>query len=1061
MVASVAVVLSVSSLSAGIDKATIAGSGVTGGLLVHLGCGDGRVTATLHVADSFLVNGIDTDPANVAKARRHIQSLGLYGKISVDAFDGEHLPYADNVVNLIVGERRGKVSETEIQRVLAPLGVAVIGGKTSREPWPKNIDEWTHFLHGPDNNAVCADSVVGPPRHMQWLADPLWIRHHGMLASVQAPVSAGGRLFYIMDKVWMGATANAPDWCLVARDAFNGKWLWEKRIPTWTDFRRGFRSGPAQVQRVLVADARNVYAVLSLNGPVSILDARTGRVVRVLPGTENTEEFVVHGGVVFAVVAAGKTEQAYGAKDARRGVPAEVANAKCVRAIDTKTGAALWQWPKGSTTNIIPMTLAASEDAVYCQNGDSVVRLDRRAGKPRWTTATRPVDWSKNKRGPKGVDRRLGWSVATLVVSDGVVLSTNGQELTALVADSGEILWRAETSPTFLASAVDVLVNNQQVWLGPMFTRSLDLRTGKVVRDNDVTDALLTATHHHRCYRNKGTSRFVIMSKRGAEFIDTTGDAHSRNNWVRGVCQYGMLPCNGLLYAPPHQCGCYKEAKLFGFWALAPARRIDVVPANQRLSRGPAYGLAAEGTGADAPGNSWPMYRRDEVGSGATPHEVGAPLTKAWQIQAGDDLTAPVVAGGMVVAASRATHQVLAFYADTGKCLWSFTAGSRVDSPPTLHAGRVLFGSSDGKVYCLRASDGALVWCLHAALGRERTLVQERLESLWPVSGSVLVKEGICYFVSGRSSYLDGGLRLYGLNPVTGAVKYQTALQSKHPTAMQRPASAKKLRGDFKTIHAPDKSDAFFMEGNISDILVTDGSAIYLRHMKFDTSLVRQDGFGAHLQSTATLLDRTEAERSHWMIGGGDFRKLPKSSYQWMTKPRHKNFGQFVVPFGKMLVFDDKAAWGTKHLERSGGLRDALNLFCQKMGPPRLGDPGKDWEFRTIPKPVWETDLDMHPLALLKAGPHLYVGGVALDDYSGRKDDLADKAGILDIYIAATGRRLARYPLASPPVFDGLAVAGGRLYLSLENGNVVCFRGPAQSRSSPPTERTKRSPKTR
>ena len=74
--ASVAVVLSVSSLSAGIDKATITDSGVTGGLLVHLGCGDGRVTATLHVADSFLVNGLDTDPGNVAKARRHIQSLG-------------------------------------------------------------------------------------------------------------------------------------------------------------------------------------------------------------------------------------------------------------------------------------------------------------------------------------------------------------------------------------------------------------------------------------------------------------------------------------------------------------------------------------------------------------------------------------------------------------------------------------------------------------------------------------------------------------------------------------------------------------------------------------------------------------------------------------------------------------------------------------------------------------------------------------------------------------------------------------------------------------------------
>ena len=373
VLASVAVVVSSSSLFAKADKATISGSGVKGGVLVHLGCGDGQETAKLLVSDSFLVHGLDTDLAHVAKARKHIQSLGLYGGISVDAFDGEHLPYADNVVNLIVGDSRGKVSMEEIQRVLAPLGVAVIAGKKITKPWPSRIDEWTHFLHGPDNNAVCDDSVVGPPRHMQWLADPLWIRHHGMLASVQAPVSAGGRLFYIMDKVWMGATTKAPDWRLVARDAFNGKLLWQKGIPTWTDFKRGFRSGPAQVQRVLVADPRSVYAVLSLNGPVSVLDAQTGRTVRVLSGTENTEEFVVHAGVVFSVIAAEKTEQAYGAKDARRGVPGDVANAKCVKAVDTKTGATLWQWPKGSTANIIPMTLAASGDAVYFQKGGSVV----------------------------------------------------------------------------------------------------------------------------------------------------------------------------------------------------------------------------------------------------------------------------------------------------------------------------------------------------------------------------------------------------------------------------------------------------------------------------------------------------------------------------------------------------------------------------------------------------------------------------------------------------------------------------------------------------------------
>ena len=42
------------------------------------------------------------------------------------------------------------------------------------------------------------------------------------------------------------------------------------------------------------------------------------------------------------------------------------------------------------------------------------------------------------------------------------------------------------------------------------------------------------------------------------------------NWWVRGICQYGILPCNGLVYSPPDQCGCYIESK------LADAQVIDV-----------------------------------------------------------------------------------------------------------------------------------------------------------------------------------------------------------------------------------------------------------------------------------------------------------------------------------------------------------------------------------------------------------------------------------------------------------------------------------------------------
>ena len=482
---------------------------IKGGLVVHLGCGDGTLTASLGMNNRFLVQGLDISTSNVNRARKQIQSLDRYGRVSVNTFDGIHLPYVDNLVNLIIVDDSANVSLDEMMRVLAPLGTVYIDGRKIVKPWPSEIDEWTHFLHGPDNNAVAADLIVGPPRHMQWLADPLWIRHHGMLASVQAPVSAGGRLFFIMDKVWQGSTTNPPDWNLVARDAFNGKLLWERMIPTWTDFRRGFRSGPVQVQRLLVADSNNVYAVLSLDGPITVLEATTGNVTRVLEDTERTEEVVVHDGTLLAVTASEKAEQAYAHKDLWDLTPNSSAESKSIKAVATNTGRLLWQWPPKGTCTITPLTLAASGDSVYFQQADCVVCLDRNNGEERWNVKTTKLDPSKDKPGPYGTTRRCGWSVATLVVVDGVVLSTNGQTLHAIAADSGKSLWQTDVKPTFL-SPVDILVSDEQVWIGETFAQSRDLKTGKIIREEDLTNALLTANHHHRCYRNKATSRFIF-----------------------------------------------------------------------------------------------------------------------------------------------------------------------------------------------------------------------------------------------------------------------------------------------------------------------------------------------------------------------------------------------------------------------------------------------------------------------------------------------------------------------------------------------------------------------
>ena len=110
-------------------------TGVSGGLVVHVGCGDGRLTAALGASENYVVHGLDTAPSAVETARARIQSLGIYGDVSVDRWSGERLPYADNLVNLLVLDRAGAVDRGEIMRVLAPGGKAVfLEGQEGKSP---------------------------------------------------------------------------------------------------------------------------------------------------------------------------------------------------------------------------------------------------------------------------------------------------------------------------------------------------------------------------------------------------------------------------------------------------------------------------------------------------------------------------------------------------------------------------------------------------------------------------------------------------------------------------------------------------------------------------------------------------------------------------------------------------------------------------------------------------------------------------------------------------------------------------------------------------------------
>ncbi|MHC4504670.1 MAG: hypothetical protein ACYTFI_15305, partial [Planctomycetota bacterium] len=284
-----------------------------GGFVVVAGCDDPAFIASLRAQGGRVIQALDTDPGHVARARARFAADDLYGPVSARIFDGEHLPFVDDLVNLYVQRPPFELGEAEIRRVLAPGGSAIdpSGTMILRKPWPKQIDEWTHFLHGPDNNAVARDTRIGFPRHAQWIGGPKWARHHDRMASLSAAVSAAGRLFYIMDEGPTASVLAPPDWKLTARDAFNGVTLWKRAIPEWYPHLWPLKSGPAWLPRRLVASGGHVYVTLGLHAPVAQLDAATGTTIRTYRDTGGAGEILFDDGLLLVTVDESPERPAY------------------------------------------------------------------------------------------------------------------------------------------------------------------------------------------------------------------------------------------------------------------------------------------------------------------------------------------------------------------------------------------------------------------------------------------------------------------------------------------------------------------------------------------------------------------------------------------------------------------------------------------------------------------------------------------------------------------------------------------------------------------------------
>ena len=685
---------------------------------------------------------------------------------------------------------------------------------------------------------------------------------------MSALVSTNGRMFYIMDEGSRISIQLPPKWKLIARDAFNGTVLWKRDIANWQSHLWPLKSGPTQLSRRLVSSGDTVFTTLSINAPVTALDAVTGETQRTYAGSDAAEEIIHVDGLLFMVVRKGKAELAdYVPLHGRTGDQQKVRELfwneepRVLMAFDADTGKQLW----ATKTKVSPLTLAAAGDNIYFHDGEKLVALNKRSGDVAWKTepVTRRRSFTFNF-GPR------------LVAWDDVVLYAGGDgRMVSIDVASGKELWSAKHPNSGYESPQDLMVLNGLVWCAPTTsTRDSGVFTGRDPRTGEVKKEFApdidTYWFHHRCYIAKATDKFLMPSRTGIEFVDPETEHWDINHWVRGGCLYGVMPCNGLTYAPPHNCACYPEAKLFGFNALAPSGPTRPVPTDipeaGRLQKGPAFGATLTKVNTDT--DDWPTYRADQGRSGMTTKPIAPKVAQQWSVKLGGRLTSPVIAEGRTYVAQIDTHTLYALDEISGLKQWTFIAGARIDSPPSVHRGRVVFGCADGWVYCLNSADGELAWRYRAAPLDRRTMAYEQLESLWPVHGSVLIRNGQIYTVAGRSNFLDGGLRLLRLDLKTGTKLSETIMDHTNPKTgnnlqevlqvLQMPVGLPDiLSSDDKYVYM--KSQKFDFEGNRLEIGPNSGN--------FATQASKQRGDGAHLFAPMGYLDDTWFHRSYWVMG--------------------------------------------------------------------------------------------------------------------------------------------------------------------------------------------------
>ncbi len=199
-----------------------------------------------------------------------------------------------------------------------------------------------------------------------------------------------------------------------------------------------------------------------------------------------------------------------------------------------------------------------------------------------------------------------------------------------------------------------------------------------------------------------------------------------------------------------------------------------------------------------AAGEDWPTWRHDAGRTNISVEQIPEPLCLQWKRQLPpviptfrksrlqfDQGYEPIVLGDTMYVALPHIDAVVAYAVETGNEKWRFYTAGPVRLAPVAYRDKLYFGSDDGHLYCLRASDGDLQWKFRVVPSNRKILGNGRLISVWPVRGGPVLADDTVYFAAGV--WPLEGVFVYALDAQSGAVKWVNdrcgALYGKQPHA--------------------------------------------------------------------------------------------------------------------------------------------------------------------------------------------------------------------------------------------------------------------------------------